>query len=78
MMSGKGLFVLLALAAMPAILSRWAPQVSERDLIMSRARKQLDWNKQKEYALDPNRFTQMRNKAGTAARLAVCAAITAP
>jgi phosphomethylpyrimidine synthase len=34
----------------------------ERDLLLSRARRQLDWSEQKKYVLDPDKFERIRKQ----------------
>ena len=53
------------IAAHAADIVKGVPGALERDLRMSRARKKLDWAEQKKYALDPQRFEQVRGRRKT-------------
>jgi len=53
------------IAAHAADIVKGVPGALERDLKMSRARKKLDWAEQKKYALDPQRFEQVRRQRKT-------------
>ena len=48
------------IAAHAGDLVKGIPGAWEQDLELSRARKQLDWNKQLEYVLDPHKFEYVR------------------
>jgi phosphomethylpyrimidine synthase len=50
------------IAAHTADLVKGIPGAWEQDLELSHARKQLDWNKQLEYVLDPHKFEDVRRK----------------
>lgn len=53
------------IAAHAADIVKGVPGALERDLRMSQARKKLDWAEQKKYALDPQRFEQVRSQRKT-------------
>ena len=50
------------IAALSADLARGFKDVKEKNYLMSSARKNLDWESQISYALDPERLKEMRNK----------------
>ena len=50
------------IAAHAADLVKGIPGAWEQDLALSQARKQLDWNKQMDYVLDPHKFEYVRQK----------------
>ncbi|MDD8015527.1 MAG: phosphomethylpyrimidine synthase ThiC [Acidobacteriota bacterium] len=51
------------IAAHAADIVKGVPGAIDRDLALSRARKQLDWNKQKKLAIDPHKFDEIREKS---------------
>ncbi len=53
------------IAAHAADLVKGVPGARERDFQMSRARRALDWKKQRDYVIDPHKFDEVRSRRST-------------